>query len=376
LTLAGLRVGGFYGSAVVPAILLLLAGILFAAPGGREGPGRLVLSGLLTTAAALFRHDFGAYGFVAVLATRFVGRAPVLPYVLTVVGTMVPLVGALLWTAGWGPVIDQLVVFPFSTFPEYRDLPFAEWSHALAPPALGLAAGAWGWRAIRAGDVQTGTTAVMASMTGLLLLGQSQVRSDFAHMFPAFAMIVLAAAIAAAGIWRTRRFAARAVLMACFLPLTWSAISARPPAGAPATHAFALDRARGLWSTEDAEHYEAVITRVRQLTDAGSPIFVGNDRHDRLFINDALFYFLANRRNATRYNELHPGVATTGAVQLEIIQDILARDVRVVVIRTERHPLELHNQSSRSSGITRLDDFLRRTFVVRETYGDYEIWRR
>jgi hypothetical protein len=112
------------------------------------------------------------------------------------------------------------------------------------------------------------------------------------------------------------------------------------------------------------------------LTRPGEPIFVGNSRHDQIFINDALFYFLANRPSATRYHELHPGVATELDRQREIVGELQRHDVKVVVLRTEVHPPEPSNASSRSSGVHVLDQFIRREFRPAGSFAEYEIWRR
>src|SRR5690606_20398315 len=60
-------------------------------------------------------------------------------------------------------------------------------------------------------------------------------------------------------------------------------------------------------------------------------IYVGTHRHDEIFANDVLFYFLAGQRAATKYTELHPGLANTLPVQQEIAGELQAKDVRWVV---------------------------------------------
>jgi hypothetical protein len=59
---------------------------------------------------------------------------------------------------------------------------------------------------------------------------------------------------------------------------------------------------------------------------------VGNQRHDILFVNDAGFYYLAARPSATRYSELHPGVANTLPVQQEIAGELEAKQVKYLVL--------------------------------------------
>ena len=60
---------------------------------------------------------------------------------------------------------------------------------------------------------------------------------------------------------------------------------------------------------------EKTATFIRANSQPSDPIFVGNQKHDRIFVSDIGLYYLAGRQSATRYHELYPGVATTLPVQ-------------------------------------------------------------
>src|SRR5205823_1952103 len=60
-------------------------------------------------------------------------------------------------------------------------------------------------------------------------------------------------------------------------------------------------------------------------------IYVATRRSDLVTAGDALFYVLASRPNATRYDVQAPGVVTTAPVQREIIGDLERVRVPVVV---------------------------------------------
>ena len=114
---------------------------------------------------------------------------------------------------------------------------------------------------------------------------------------------------------------------------------------------------------------------VRAQTGPDERIFVGNTRHDLIFVNDLLFYFLAGRPSATRYAELHPGLATTLPIQQAIVQELSSQDVQwVVTLRMweSREP----NASSVSSGVTHLDDYIRDHYTTATTFGSYRVLRR
>jgi hypothetical protein len=120
---------------------------------------------------------------------------------------------------------------------------------------------------------------------------------------------------------------------------------------------------------------EQAVEYLRTHAQPGEPIFVGMSRHDLIFANDLLIYFLADRPSATRYTELHPGLATTLPVQQAIAAELVAKDVRWAVLMKgfdAREP----NASSISSGVTYLDDTIREQYQPEMTFGNYQVWRK
>jgi len=123
---------------------------------------------------------------------------------------------------------------------------------------------------------------------------------------------------------------------------------------------------------KDEEQAAAFIQANTQPSDL---IFVGNQKHDRIFVNDIGLYYLADRLSGTRYHELYPGVATTLPVQTEIASEISANQVKWVVlvkIWDSNEP----NGSALSSGVTYLDDYLRANFVPVAEFGIYQILKK
>ncbi len=120
---------------------------------------------------------------------------------------------------------------------------------------------------------------------------------------------------------------------------------------------------------------EQAVTFIRMNTQPSEPIFVGNQKHDRIFVSDIGFYYLAGRPSATRYHELYPGVATTLPIQQEIAGELEAKEVKWVVlvkIWDSNEP----NGSALSSGVTYLDDYLRAHYRYIAAFGIYEIFIR
>ena len=114
---------------------------------------------------------------------------------------------------------------------------------------------------------------------------------------------------------------------------------------------------------------------LRSHSQPGEPIFVGTSRHDRIFANDLLIYFLAERPSATRYAELHPGLATTLPVQQAIAEELAAKNVQWVALMKAFDARE-PNASSTSSGVTFLDDYIREHYQPETTFGNYQVLRK
>jgi hypothetical protein len=138
-----------------------------------------------------------------------------------------------------------------------------------------------------------------------------------------------------------------------------------------------FERAKGIYVFQGQETYlEPAIKIVRANTKPDELIFVGNSRHDRIFINDVMFYFLCERHSATKYHELHPGLANTRKVQLEIIDELKRNNVKIIVLWNGAENVVEPNESSVSTGVNDLDDFIRLNYATIMYLGPYRILQR
>jgi hypothetical protein len=139
-----------------------------------------------------------------------------------------------------------------------------------------------------------------------------------------------------------------------------------------------IARAQGFYDSSDfAQSQLSAIKYIQSKTEKGEKIYVGNTRHDKIANNDIIFYFLSERHSATRYYELHPGLTTTRDVQREIIDEIKHHNVRYIVLwKGFEDIIEEPNESSKSSGVTLLDNFIQKNYKIEKAFGPYLILRR
>ena len=233
--------------------------------------------------------------------------------------------------------------------------------------------------------------ALMLALLTMLLFNQMRVRTHWQQGFPAYvvALPVLANALAifwaAARAWAPwPRVAARALAVAMaaavlVLPLdvlqgdlrkqpaTTLAREQLPRAGYAVRVESEVDQQR--WAD-----YVALIQHLRSSTAPGEPIFSGVADTSRLFINDAMLYFLADRPPATRWVEMEPGLANSERGQRELVATIENRNVRTIVQwnMLSNEP----NATASSNGILLLDEHLRKQFEATRTFGNYVVMAR
>jgi hypothetical protein len=114
---------------------------------------------------------------------------------------------------------------------------------------------------------------------------------------------------------------------------------------------------------------------VQNAVPPGERIYSGSSRHDRVFGNDLLFYFLSARHSATKFHEVEPRVTNTLPVQRQIVEDLKHNRVRYLVLFAGFDHMQEPNASMENSGVTYLDDFIRSHYRPVERFGNYAIWR-
>jgi hypothetical protein len=222
----------------------------------------------------------------------------------------------------------------------------------------------------------------------VLTLAHATQRLDISHAFPAiiFSMLLLSASMCE---WqkRTPRFFQGMLLsgtIICYVVMPLSlwifqvaalhyalpSIGTSPCARNQDNDLPELPRAGRVCLDMDQRK---AVEFVRRRLLPGKFLYVGAEKQGSAWYNDALFYFLADRPSATRYDMFVPGITTTADVQSEILTEIRQRHAEYVVLLRVPSSHE-PNLSSVDSGINILDTAIRQDYTQVAEFGRYTIW--
>lgn len=105
-------------------------------------------------------------------------------------------------------------------------------------------------------------------------------------------------------------------------------------------------------------------------------LFVGLPTHDRIFANDNLIYFATQRLPATKWSHLDPNLQDTYDIQTQMVREFERSAPPYIVLDSEFNSIHEPNDSSRSSGVTLLDDYIHSKYQHVESFGDFTILQR
>jgi len=264
-------------------------------------------------------------------------------------------------------------------FVAYRWIPFVSPPAAVAAAAVVLTAG--GRRGLKRGGRAWGTLLLVLVSIGLF--NQALNRIDRIHLLPAAitSVLLVSALVYCLPAGWPRRYAVLTILL---LAPFWAPFYIYQPIDVARSVLFLPGQSSCPGSSSIAKagcgfvfpDQAQAVQFIQSHTGTYERIFVGSSRHDRMFANDALFYFLAERRNATRYDDLVSGRVTTRLVQETIIDDLRRRGVNWIVLYSGFERVVEANESGRSTGVILLDEFIRREYRLVERFGTYTIWER
>lgn len=153
-------------------------------------------------------------------------------------------------------------------------------------------------------------------------------------------------------------------------PASWEVASVPPELGSCRMPA-GLERIACFKVRQDRAE---TVLYVQQRTVRNDPVYVGLTGHDKIFGNDILIYFLLNRPSATKWHQFDPGMQTTALIQERMIDELRGVKPKLIVLE-KWGELTDPNESSVSSGVTLLDDYIRQTYEPVATFGANTILR-
>lgn len=385
-----------YPAYVSTPALALLAGTvaLFGSALVERSSARAIFAGVLAGALVLLRHDFAVYfGFSSVLAwialrwlpgprdpvaARLAGR-----FFITYALSAGLCFSVYIYLTDWSQFLDQALVFPGTGMRDNRLLPVPSflaifstgkllWLSAWLVPLTMVACLLRVQGALsRFQPLELWSFCVLFTMGGLLTL-QSHNRLDMAHQAPSMLLVLMCIGL----LWRLW-FAERITLRNGFLAvwLLLFLVYALLVGGRPLL-SDRIPRCMAGFETaacrrSDQRQIQA-LDFLRQHVAAGEAVFVGNTRHDKIWVNDASLYFLLQRPIPVKWNEMHPGVVTREAVQKEMVHALERRAVQWVVLAHMPDSQE-PNQSAISSGVTILDSYLATRYQTVYSNDKYQV---
>ena len=429
MTAVWLGVVGVYGYPVFPAEFFTLLAVLLMTPvfANRLSVASLVGSGVCIGITVLFRYDVGFYAFLGLNAAatthvlsskRSVGPLRSLLRVLAPVwlGTaavVLPVAAAYLVVGALPDFTFDIVTYPARFYARMRSLRFPGIAELSADPVkfgiylpIAVALASAGTFLFAKPPVAEATAAIpgtrgrgvviaLTILCGLFFL-KGWVRVSIEHMMLSIvcALILAVALLAYARPAAPRRgstaltVTSALALIAAVLPTiaaahivaaqvanglawmrrptTWTGTgngpqlaSCKPPAGLQRTACFAID----------TDHADAVLY-VHDRSRPTDTIFIGVVGYDRLIVNDVLCYFLLGLKPATKWYHFDPGLQTTAAIQNEMIQELRVRKPPFVMAEMHLSDVLEPNESSTSSGVTLLDDFIVANYRPVHTFGN------
>jgi hypothetical protein len=434
-----LWIGGpffFYSYPILPAIMFALISCLCLSEFiFKKRKWGLLLAGISTGVAVLFRHDIGFYTFLSETAVIipfeyvslsknannrawrvFEGLQTWSKYLVGVIVVILPATGFLIYNVPVRELLSDLILFPAMTFPKYRSLPYP----GPIPNPTGIIGGGqtiFNYAIETLGRVPFYFPPIVFAITlvgimfsicnrrnlseqkwltillfllGVTFFNQAISRSDKIHLLPAITPTIILFPSLLSNIVRKdnimSHFAIRSFLyflaLLVVLSFTLDSLKRIIKTGSilPLTTdlvSMDVNRARGIYlPAEQAGHLTKAVGYIQSCVPEEGKIFVGNSRHDRSFANDIMFYFLSERHSATKYHDLHPGLTTTRPIQREIIDELNRYGVNYIVLWSGLENVREPNKSGESSSISDLDDFIRNNYKNIIRFGPYTILKR
>ncbi len=408
-----------YGRAVPPALVFSLISVLFLFKFFDSQLRKwLIYAGAALAITGVFRHDMGAYLFGTEWQAVFwaslshgiiknekakkkiiFGIKNAMFFALGSAIAALPFAVYFAWQVPLDLLADHMFSIPLTVFRETRNLPFPNPFEAISASSISqkiilLWEGIVFYvpliiyilivtfiilrvkrKTLKLNGVRFWQELMLVNL-GANFYNQAMVRSDTEHLLPT---ILIAGILLVTAIEQMRNIKLRYFILIfsfIFIISIPSAYKVRDVYRSYSDHtsSFEFGRAKGIKADSSwVADYQSVLRYLDVHAAGNGKIFVGNMYHDKILLNDVMIYYLSEKGSATKYHELHPGIATTEKVQREIIGELKSNNVKFIVLVKMDEAAE-PNASSISSGINLLDGFIRSNYNEVEVFGDYSVW--
>ncbi|MBR6976002.1 MAG: hypothetical protein IKH84_03775 [Ottowia sp.] len=416
------RMGNETFPAFPAAALSMLALMLMERGLAQRRLALLLAAGAVTGLAACFRHDMGAYTAVAltlgttfVLKTLQVGAGDILKalgvYIAGLCAIAAPVAAFFLVNVPAHDLYENLVHIPSAIYPDVRRLPWAGAAmlqktlasmksstypmHTLISgirefvvyvPFLigfpGLCISAFSvWQNRKSGKTQGSALPFMflASLLCLLMTLKGTIRPSPHHLAQSIVLAV-PVGVLMLPLVKQAKVTGKLFLIGCLslacIPLVatdiggYNGVRAGLKNLGAANNFFkrcetpASPRLRCMMAYHPYDKRNVIAADfLRQRTPPDKPIYVGAGRHDKIFWNAVMMYFMAERPAATKWAELHPGVQTRAETQQQMIEEMRRTPPSILMLDEAWDRVYENNLSSKSSGVHILDKWLGKCYV-------------
>jgi hypothetical protein len=419
-----------FGLAVMPVSVLNLISSVLILPmfEGRLSAKRMMAAGAVAGAATLFRYDTGIalLGINACLIAVAIYLQPqgtanrprlfvsaFWPY-LAGFGLVVLLpVVYYLSVAPLGSIAHDIIVFPRKYYYRSRNLPFPRITPRyfenigiylpLAIAAMTLyALGFHRLRRSATGSVEErrweGFLITFGLMLAVMYL-KGIVRIAPIQMYLAIvpSLLLIAVLFEHRTVFpRLAQVSINCLMLLSFLAATWSALHVvrlesmyhlsvaqrilhLPPTATPGLETAWCNTpnpvTRGFCFLPEDDRLQA-IEFIRSHTHPGQTLYSGLRQHDRVFANDNLIYFATQLLPATRWSHFDPDLQNRYDIQTQMVQELKQNAPPYLVLDSEFDLVREPNASSKSSGVTLLDTYIRDQYKPVEQFDKLSIWQR
>jgi hypothetical protein len=115
---------------------------------------------------------------------------------------------------------------------------------------------------------------------------------------------------------------------------------------------------------------------LQEHTNDNELIFSGLTRHDKIFVNDMMLYFVARRKPATKWDLFAPGLQTTAGVQKEIVSELEIKKPHFIVLESDWDNVREPNDSAVTGGGTVLDAYIQKQYDLAAGFGSVNVMER